>query len=122
MEKGFIKKYVSQEKLNAHKEYVTAMQAGGQAPVPADAGQAPQGAPQGGAPAPEEMIEGYIAARQQNDMQAAGEIAMQFMDMVAQEYMAQAQAGGQGAAPAMREGGKAPSPKLLFDKDGKRVN
>ena len=119
MEKNFIKKYVSEEKRAAYEKHMKAMQEGGAAPVPADAG-APQAAPQGGGPNPEQMIQDFITAEQQQPQgQQSLEIAYAFMSMVAQDYMSQAQAAG--ATPAMRAGGVAPKPKMVFDKDGKRI-
>lgn len=112
MKRDFIKEYVSEERIAENDRQVIAMQEGGQAPVPADAG-----APQGGGPNPEEMIGAFVQAMQAGDEAQAREIAFQFTGIIAQDFMSQQQAAG--ATPAMRGGGVAP--KMKFDKNGKKI-
>lgn len=108
---NFIEKYVSADKLKAHKETVKAFQEGAQAPVPAGAG-----APQEGGADPQQLLMAFVQAEQQQPQgEESLKLAYAFTSMVAQDAMAQQQAAN--ATPAMRKGGKAPKP--VFGKSGK---
>jgi len=106
------KKYVNAEKLADRDKKVVAMQAGGQIPPEGQQVPANAGAQQG--PSLEEMVTQYMQVKQQ-DPNAAAQMAVEVMDMLAQQL--QGAAGAAGATAAMYDGGKMPTP-YVFNADG----